>query len=273
MKFEDLLEARIVPTEASNVLSMCTRLEVSQFEQELRNPLAPGNAYFGLGWEKLIGGAAADPTSGQYQYVIDLATPSVEIGAALHKIGAKLDGARQAWTLPLLSRTALKNLLESHRDLLSYLTEDAVAATASKMLPLAVALELPADTDAAQLRAARLSEATYRTEGLLALADFMRQHGQYGKVRDVASLDGRRSLHFARHDNLGKKDQVLVYDYLKKRIWWCAGTHPDSYASFLPVSGGQAVLTFMEQYHVSRGVRVKVPTAETLQTWFATCAE
>ena len=273
MKFEDLLEVQLPLTPSSNVLSLSPRLEVNHFEQELRNPLVPGNAYFGLGWEKVAVDAASDPTSGLYQYVIDLAAPSDEFDAALRAIGAKFDDVRQAWTLPMLARSALKDLLEKQRDLLDYLTEDAVAATAEKLTPLAAALGLPVDADAAQLRAARLSEAAHRTEGLLALARFMRKHGRPGKVRDIAALDGRRSLHFAQHDDLAPKDQVLAYDYIKERIWWCAGTHPDSYASFLPLGAGQAVLTFMEQYHVSRGVHVKVPTAETLQTWLATCAE
>lgn len=269
MKFEDLFEQASTPAPA-NVHSLCHRREVSHFEQELLAPLTPGNAYFKLGWEKLV---QADLSTGQYQYVIALAAPSVEIDTALQGVGAKFDGVRGVWTLPLLSRPALKALLDTHRDLLGYLTEDAMTVTAAKLPALAMTIGLAPDADALELRAARVAHAVHRTEALLRLAGFLRKYGLPGKVRDIAALDGRRSLHFAQHDELGAKDQVLAYDYIKERLWWCAGTHPDSYASFLPVTGGQAVLTFMERFHVSRAAYVDVPTEESLQAWRRAGAE
>lgn len=272
MKFEDLFEQPSTPA-PSNVHSLCHRRELSQFEQELREPLAPGNAYLALGWEKLVDDASLNPATGQYQYVITLATANSEFAAGLQEIGANFDSARGSWTLPLLSRPALKSLFAEKRDLLSNLAEDAMTAIAAKLPDLATAIGLPPDADAIELRAARVAHAVHRTEALLRLAGFLREYGLPGKVRDLASLDGRRSLHFAQHDDLGAKDQVLAYDYIKERIWWCAGTHPDSYASFLSVEGGRAVLTFMEQFHVSRAAYVEVPTEEVLQAWRRASAE
>lgn len=249
LTLEELMSTPTSQPMPTNVVSIQQHGAYRILEQELTAPVSTGHDAIQVGWEQVL----VDGQN-QYQYVVALVRNRI-LFAKMRQLGARRDTQRKVWLISMSKRDLLKDVISRHRDLLGYLADD---EKLKRKQAAAVLLES---------RQERLEEANHRLTGLFEVAAFLRQHGRSAKVKEMGALDGRRSLYYLQHTAVGHKDQVLAYDYVLNRVWWCAGTHPDSFASWLPCEGAQSVLAFFECYHHEILLSVKIPTEAQLTLW------